>query len=205
MANAVHVRRTKLGKYELPTKAVRGLAEEGIDETNINLYKVKELLLLEGFGDIAAKMLTQQRAKFKANNKRRHQRSKGVQAAKFQRLHDESTGVGIGEQRDPNAKTPDWLKMSTGNEDVEVSKTLRLPDNRLRIDIGKEHGFDKRHALWVQNMVRNAPKEMLVTSVERLMVKIIRQAYANDATKGGTIGLATVESLGEETDSTPRL
>lgn len=198
------LRQTKLGIYLLPTRAVRGLLEEGIDESNIDKYKAKELRKVEGFGENAENLLLAQRAKRKAANKRRHARSKeSVTPARNMRMHDEAKGAGMGESRNPDAKAPSWLKMPGG--EVEPSKTLSLEGNRLRIDIGKEHGFDKRHAIWVQNMVRNAPVEMGVGSVERLLVKIVRKAYADDYTKGGTIGLATMESFGERADATPVL
>lgn len=200
------LRQMKLGQYTLPTKAVKGLQEAGINGGNINTFKARELREVPGFGELAEKMLLAQRAKMKVNNKVRHQRAKdrGATGARNMRLHDEAKGAGIGDGRDPSRKTPSWLRMPSGG-DVEPSRTMTLSDDRLVLDIGPEHGFNRRHAAWVQNFVKNAPPDMLVDSIERFMVKILRQTMADDPTKGGTIGLATVESFGEQADATPIL
>jgi len=195
------VRQKKLGRYMLPTRAVKGLLENGIDESNIDKFKVKELKGYPGFGELAEHLMLEQRAKIRL--KRKAKRG-GVTPARNQRLTDEARGSGPGESRDPRKATPAWLRM--GDDEVEPSRTLLLGGERLVLDLGDEHGFQRRHARWCEDIVRNGGAELQVSSIERLLVKIIRKAYADDATKGGTIGVETPEAALEgKADYTPHL
>lgn len=203
MARDSKARRSKLGDYTLPTKAVNGLYDAGVDETNIDDFTIDDLLEEEGFGQVAAKMLREQRGRKKAQKRRgaatRESNRASVQKARNVRMMDEAVGAATEPRNADYRNSHDsWLDLPGEYREEEISRTTRLPHARLVVDIGPEHGLMKRHTQWLERFVRNAPADMLVASAERLVVKLIRQAMANDPTKGGKIAVASVSGRGED-------
>lgn len=188
-------RATTLGRYTLPTKAVNALAENGIDETNIEAFSLNDLKAIDGFGATAEKSFRFQRAKYKASKRRAaatRNGNKGVMPAQNMRLTEETSSGYSGPTRDPNYRSnhDDFLDMPSGDpEGREPTITVKCVDNRMILDIGPEHGMMPRHMRWAENVVRNSDPSMLVGSIERLTVGFFRKAMANDSSKGGTIGL----------------
>ena len=193
---------SKLGRYSLPTKAINGLLEDGVDGSNIDDYSVEELQETEGFGAVAAKMLREQRGQAKAAKRRgartREKTRTSVQKARNVRLTEETYGNTVEPRQADYRETHDsWLDLPGGNGRPEhVEKSTRIFGGRLIVDIGEEHGLFPRHTQWMERIVQNVPAEMLIDSIERLLVVLIRKAMANDPTKGGQVAVQTVKGQG---------
>ena len=208
--NSKRARRSKIGNYTLPTKAVNGLYAAGVDETNIDDFSIDELMEEEGFGSVAATMLREQRGKMKARKRRgmatRESNRASVQKARNIRETDEAVGATT-EPRNADYRDnhDSWLDMPGEFREEDISKTMVLRGGRLLVDIGPEHGLMKRHAKWIERFVRNAPADFMAPTAERLVVKLIRQAMADDPTKGGAIAVAQGTGEAATMSSTPRI
>lgn len=194
-------RESAIGRWKLPTKAVHGLLDNGVDETNIDDFTIDELMECEGFGKMAARMLRDQRAKVTASKKRGSvtRESNRAKAKRVENVRETTEGVGgyEGEGRDLNHKVLDFLKIP---DDRSISRTLKTVGKRLILDIGPEHGLGGRHAEWMDRIIQIAPSDLGVDTLERLIVKLVRGAMQNDPSKGGTIGTQKVTSEGIEDD-----
>lgn len=207
--NTKQSRASAIGKWKLPTKAVNGLLDNGVDETNIENYEVDELMELEGFGKMAAKMLRNQRAKLTASKKRGAvtREANRAEAKRTENVRETTEGSGgyEGAGRDPNHKSLDFLKIPGEFDDQPVSKTLKTVGKRLILDVGPEHGLGGRHAEWMERIVQIAPQGKHIDSLERLVVVLVRGAMQNDPSKGGTLAVDKVTGEGIMEDFSPTI
>lgn len=206
MAKTPFKRESTIGRWKLPTKAVHGLLDNGVDETNIDDFTIDELMECDGFGKMAAKMLRDQRAKETASKKRGAvtRESNRAEAKMLENVQETVEGAGgyEGVGRDENYKTLDFLNIP---DDQPVSKTLKTVGKRLILDIGPEHGLGGRHAEWMERIVQIIPQDTGIDSLERLIVKLVRGAMANDPSKGGTVGVVGVTGEGITEDFSPTI
>ncbi len=209
MAKTTQKRDSMLGPWHLPTKAINGLLANGIDETNILNYEVNELMELEGFGKMAAKMHREQRASRSAAKKRGAvtREANRAETKRTENVRETAEGAGgyEGAGRDPNHKSLDFLKIPGEFDNQPISKTLRTVGKRLIIDVGPEHGLGGRHAEWMERIVQIAPQGKHIDSLERLIVILVRGAMQNDPSKGGTLAVDKVTGEGIMEDFSPTI
>lgn len=206
MAKTPFKREAAIGRWKLPTKAVNGLLDSGVDETTIDNYTIDELMECDGFGKMAARMLRDQRAKETSSKVRGAvtREANRAEAKIASNVQETVEGVGgyEGESRDLNHKSLDFLKIP---DDKPVSRTLKTVGKRLIIDVGPEHGLGGRHAEWMERIVQIAPPEMLIDSLERLIVVLVRGAMANDPSKGGTVSVDEITGEGIKESFSPTI
>lgn len=184
---AAKVRRTRIGRYHLPVVAVNALFNYGIKtEADIDDYDTRELLKINGFGQLAAGEINRIRHEEKTEKPKLHRGQNGPSVM----LEKRKKGQTVAEAADD-----DWLENYVEDEeeiDGVGGSTFQkeIEGSRLIINIGEEHGFRKRHAEWLSNVVKNGPADMTYTSVERVIAILVGYAMSQDPTRGGTRGVA---------------
>lgn len=184
---AANLRRTRVGRYHLPVKAVNALLDYGIKtEADIDDYDTRELLKISGFGQLAASEINRIRHEEKTEKPKLHRGRDGPSVMLEKRKKNGQEDFGGGD---------DWLENYVEDEekiDGVGGSTFQkeIEGSRLIIDIGEEHGFRKRHAEWLSNVVKNGPADMSYTCVERVIAILVGYAMSQDPTRGGTRGVA---------------
>lgn len=184
---AAKVRRTRIGRYHLPAKAVNALYNYGIKtEADVDDYDTTELLKINGFGQIAASEINRIRHEEKTEKPKLHRGQNGPSVM----LEKRKKGQTVVE-----AAEDDWLQnyveddeVQDGSEDSTFQKEVEGP--RLIMNIGEEHGLRKRHIEWLNNIVKNGPADMSYTCIERVLAILVGYAMSQDPTRGGTRGVA---------------
>ena len=218
----------RFGRYVLPIRAISVLRDRGVTPKTIELYTIKEFESWRGFGAAAADAMRQVRAKDRAEGNRSLTKPAEMNMDDpddpfgfgdlLQRQEEITNFDEAAEEIDSDVPAeglvaPRVKGMIDGKYDLsdpmDKKKALALAHPtrqtdpaRLILNLGEEHGLRPRHLDWLRNVVKNAPADLGVPTLDRLVVKLIAHAYALDPTKGGTIGVSGSDG---EPDTTPRV
>lgn len=198
------VRRQQFGKYFLPTRSVNTLVNMGITPGIIDRYPTSQIATWDGLGDEALKEI--RRVRQSATVVKPPKPALPVRATVEDPFDESDVATGhalpvedpFDEEPAPKPKkrsAPTAVQPRDLSDPMDAARKRAVTqkvipaNNRLKLDIGEELGFRGKHAQWMNDVVRNAPAELAVDSIERLVVKLIASAYALDPTKGGTLGV----------------